>query len=73
MQKSLPGILTKKHRRLNQEEKQPLQVRIPISVKRKFKTHAAMHGLEPNELFVEVWHHYEETKLSKNAAAGDQQ
>jgi uncharacterized protein YndB with AHSA1/START domain len=41
--------------------KEPLQVRIPGAVKRRFKVHAAMHGVEPNELFVEVWEHYERT------------
>jgi len=39
--------------------KEPLQVRIPRDVKRCFKAHAAMLGLEPNELFVEMWQHYE--------------
>jgi hypothetical protein len=41
--------------------KEPLQVRIPQSLKRRFKAHAAMLGLEPNELFVVVWQHYEAT------------
>jgi hypothetical protein len=39
--------------------KQPLQVRIPVGVKRRFKALAAMRGLEPHELFVEVWQFYE--------------
>lgn len=39
--------------------KEPLQVRIPVVVKRRFKAHAAMRGLEPHELFVEVWGFYE--------------
>lgn len=43
------------------ERKEPLQVRIPVVVKRRFKAHAAMRGIEPNELFVEVWAHYEHT------------
>lgn len=43
------------------QEKEPLQVRIPIKVKRAFKSAAALRGMEPNELFVEVWHHYEHT------------
>lgn len=51
------------------DAKEPLQVRIPIPVKRRFKAHAAMRGLEPNELFVEVWNHYERTFA---AAPGDQ-
>jgi hypothetical protein len=42
--------------------KEPLQVRIPTQVKRQFKAAAAMRGLEPNELFVEVWEHYQRTR-----------
>ena len=41
--------------------KEPLQVRIPINIKRAFKSQAALRGMEPNELFVEVWDHYERT------------
>ena len=41
------------------EEKEPLQVRIPISVKRRFKSCAALNGVEPNELFCEMWAYYE--------------
>jgi hypothetical protein len=41
------------------EPKEPLQIRIPVSIKRRFKAHAAMRGVEPNELFVEIWRHYE--------------
>lgn len=41
--------------------KEPLQVRIPGIVKRRFKAHAALRGIEPNELFVEAWEHYERT------------
>ena len=41
------------------EGKEPLQVRIPTSIKRRFKAHAALRGLEPNALFVEIWEHYE--------------
>jgi hypothetical protein len=44
------------------ETKEPLQVRIPLSIKRQFKAHAAIRGLEPNELFVEVWKYYERRK-----------
>jgi len=40
-------------------DKEPLQVRIPVGVKRRFKSHAALRGMEPNELFVEVWERYE--------------
>jgi len=36
-----------------------LQVRIPVAVKRAFKAHAALQGIEPNELFVEVWKYYQ--------------
>jgi hypothetical protein len=39
--------------------KEPLQIRIPTLIKRRFKAHAAMRGLEPNALFVEVWELYE--------------
>lgn len=34
-------------------------MRIPTAVKRRFKAHAAMRGIEPNQLFVEIWEHYE--------------
>lgn len=51
--------------------KEPLQVRIPTAVKRRFKAHAAMLGLEPNELFVEVWDHYERTRTTAAATTGD--
>ncbi len=40
-------------------EKEPLQVRIPVGVKRRFKSHAALRGLEPHQLFVEMWQLYE--------------
>ena len=53
-----------------EEAKEPLQMRIPVPVKRRFKALAAMRGLEPNELFVEVWNHYERTVAT--AAPGDQ-
>lgn len=42
--------------------KEPLQVRIPVGIKRAFKSQAALLGLEPNELFVIVWEHYERTR-----------
>ncbi len=45
-------------------DKEPLQVRIPGAVKRRFKAHAAMRGMEPNELFVEVWEQYESTRTA---------
>lgn len=44
--------------------KEPLQVRIPTAIKRRFKAHAAIRGLEPNELFVEVWNYYERTLVA---------
>jgi hypothetical protein len=49
--------------------KEPLQVRIPTAVKRAFKSAAALRSIEPNELFVEVWEHYEQTH--PNNAPGD--
>ena len=45
--------------RLDSEES--LQVRIPTSFKRRVRAHAAMRGMEPDEHFVEVWEHYENT------------
>lgn len=36
-------------------------MRIPTEVKRRFKALAAMRGMDPHELFVEVWEHYEKT------------
>ena len=47
------------------EEKEPLQVRIPVAVKRQFKSHAALKGIEPHELFCEVWSFYEAAQKSK--------
>ena len=44
--------------------KEPLQIRIPVAVKRRFKAHAAMLGLEPNALFIKVWDHYEAASRS---------
>lgn len=63
MQPQLPGIVTNTVRRGSGAGKEPLQVRIPAPLKRKFKAHAAMRGIEPNELFVEVWQHYEHSVL----------
>jgi len=34
-------------------------MRIPVVIKRRFKSHAALKGIDPNELFVEVWEFYE--------------
>lgn len=39
--------------------KEPLQVRLPMQVKRRFKAEAALKGLDANELFVEVWEYWE--------------
>lgn len=52
-------------------EKEPLQVRIPMLVKRRFKAHAAMRGIEPNELFIEVWEHYERTHAADVRVQGE--
>ena len=43
------------------ELKEPLQLRLPVSVKRQFKACAALRGCEPHQLFVEVWKHYQQT------------
>ncbi|MCB8878390.1 hypothetical protein [Acidisoma silvae] len=48
-------------------EKEPLQIRIPTNVKRAFKARAAIRGIEPNTLFVEVWEHYERTGPNSDA------
>lgn len=45
--------------RVGGADKEPLQVRIPVAIKRRFKSYAALRGLEPHELFVEVWERYE--------------
>ena len=44
---------------VSRSEKEPLQVRIPRDIKRRFKAKAAMLGMEPNELFVLMWAMYE--------------
>jgi hypothetical protein len=54
------------------EAKEPLQIRIPRAVKRRFKAHAAMRGMEPNELFVEVWGLYETTRAADASGRGEQ-
>lgn len=51
--------------------KEPLQVRIPGAVKRRFKAHAALCGIEPNELFVAVWEHYERTRAAAGSGRGE--
>jgi len=67
MQSKLPGIISSRQRRSGHGDKEPLQIRIPAAVKRRFKSHAALRGLEPNELFVEVWDYYE-TRLTEDAS-----
>jgi soluble lytic murein transglycosylase-like protein len=52
--------------------KEPLQVRIPGALKRRFKAHAALRGIEPNELFVEMWEHYERTHVAVGSGQGEQ-
>lgn len=52
-------------------EKEPLQVRIPTKVKRAFKSAAALRGMEPHELFVEVWNHYEQTRPIEVGKGGE--
>jgi hypothetical protein len=52
-------------------DKEPLQVRIPVGVKRRFKSHAALRGMEPNELFVVVWEHYEESLKAEAGRDGE--
>lgn len=51
--------------------KELLQVRIPGPVKRRFKAHAAMRGMEPNELFVGMWGHDPRTKPVPQDAPND--
>jgi hypothetical protein len=51
--------------------KEPLQVRIPIGIKRRFKSYAALRGLDPNELFVLVWERYEASLQTHNADGGE--
>lgn len=63
MQPRLPGIVARAKRGHQLGEKEPLQVRIPASVKRQFKAQAAIQGLEPNELFVKIWDHYDRTVI----------
>lgn len=66
MQQPRPSsnVRTSRHRDTRapvESSKEPLQVRIPQEVKRRFKAHAALQGIAPHELFVKVWEHYERT------------
>ncbi len=54
-------VIEKKSRVRSGVGKEPLQVRIPTYIKRAFKSHAALRGIHPNVLFVEVWEHYNRT------------
>lgn len=51
--------------------KEPLQIRIPSDVKRRFKACAAMAGIEPNQLFVQIWEHYEKTAPHEHKKGGN--
>jgi hypothetical protein len=71
MQPRLPGIIRKDKHPSRSEGKEPLQVRIPVIVKRRFKTQAAIRGIEPNQLFVEIWDHYEKTVIAASNQTGE--
>jgi hypothetical protein len=71
MQPRLPGIVRSSARSSRATDKEPLQVRIPAAVKRRFKAQAAIRGMEPNELFVEVWDHYERTIIAAMERQGE--
>jgi len=71
MQSKLPGVSEKRSRPPRAADKEPLQVRIPAIVKRRFKAEAAIRGMEPNQLFVEVWDHYERTALATTSRQGE--
>lgn len=53
---------SRRDERVISSDKEPLQVRIPRGVKRAFKSQAALRGLEPNELFVEIWELYQRSR-----------
>jgi hypothetical protein len=55
------GMVIARAKQAVESGKEPLQIRIPTAVKRAFKSTAALRGMEPNELFVEVWNHYQQT------------
>jgi len=71
MQPRLPGIIANSRRSQRTADKEPLQVRIPSTVKRRFKAQAAILGMEPNQLFVEVWDHYERTVIAVSGQRGE--
>jgi hypothetical protein len=58
------AIRTTRRTAAKAEKKEPLQVRIPVAVKRRFKAHASMRGIEPNALLVKLWEDYETRVLS---------
>lgn len=64
MQHSLTTRAAGTRPKATRADKQPLQVRIPGDIKRRFKAHAAIRGMEPNQLFVEVWEHYERSRAT---------
>lgn len=70
MQESVAQRVAKDGSKAAKAVKEPLQVRIPGAVKRRFKAHAALRGIEPNELFVEVWEHYERTYTDAGSGQG---
>lgn len=71
MQRNVALNAAKPGPRLADTGKEPLQVRIPGPVKRRFKAHAALRGIEPNELFVEMWEHYERTQAAVASGQGE--
>jgi hypothetical protein len=70
MQRGVALRVTKDGPKAAKAVKEPLQVRIPGAIKRRFKAHAALRGMEPNELFVEVWEHYERTLAYASSGQG---
>jgi hypothetical protein len=62
--RSTPRLLQAPVRSINAEpparpalttRKEPLHISILTRAKRRFKAHATLRGLGPNQLFVEVW------------------
>jgi hypothetical protein len=54
-----------------ESRKEPLRVRSPGALKRQFKAHAALRGIAPDELFVELWQRYEQTHAAAGSGQGD--